>query len=78
MNQGKMIFYLLTILCMYPIIKTEITTGPRGGQGNHTEKTTLFDPIQMANLQECYGHRRDETEYLWHLFNWRRLNPIEQ
>ncbi|KAM9591119.1 uncharacterized protein ACIBXB_006056 [Morphnus guianensis] len=50
-----------------PIIKTEETTGPRGGAGDCTRKTTPFDPIQMANLQECYGHKpgETETEYLW-------------
>lgn len=50
-----------------PIIKTEETTGPRGGAGNHTQKITQFDSIQLANLQECYGRKpgETETEYLW-------------
>lgn len=52
-----------------PFIKTKATTGPRGGQGNGTQKTTPYDPIQMADLQERCGHRPSETEteseYLW-------------
>lgn len=50
-----------------PIIKTEVTTGPWGGQRNHNQTPALFDQIQMAILQEHYSHKpaETETEYLW-------------
>lgn len=51
------------------IIKTKATAGPRGAQGNGTQKTTLDDPIQRADSQECHGCKpgetETETEYLW-------------
>lgn len=50
-----------------PTTKTEVTTGPRGEQRNDNQTPTLFDQIQMANLQECYSPKPGETgtEYLW-------------
>lgn len=45
-----------------PIIKTKATTGPRGAQGNGTQKTTLDDPIERADLQGCHGRKPGETE----------------
>ncbi|GAB0205021.1 hypothetical protein GRJ2_002967700 [Grus japonensis] len=55
------------VLLVRPIIKTEVTTGPRGGVGNHITKTTPFDAIQIANLQERYSRKpqETETEYVW-------------
>lgn len=37
--------------------------------GNCTRKTTLFDPLQRANLQNQYSRNpgETETEYLWRL-----------
>uniref|UniRef100_A0A8C3K6U7 Uncharacterized protein n=1 Tax=Calidris pygmaea TaxID=425635 RepID=A0A8C3K6U7_9CHAR len=50
-----------------PIIKTEITTGPRGGNPRNTTRTSPWDPLQLSNLQEKYSRNADETEtqYLW-------------
>ena len=54
-------------LAVRPIIKTEETTGPRGGVRSRISKTTPFDPIQIAHLQDRYGRKpgETETEYLW-------------
>uniref|UniRef100_A0A8B9NK43 Uncharacterized protein n=1 Tax=Accipiter nisus TaxID=211598 RepID=A0A8B9NK43_9AVES len=65
--QNKIILHYPPEYEARPIIKTEETTRPWGGAGDRTRKTTPFDPIQMANLQECYGCKpgATENEYLW-------------
>lgn len=73
MAQTKLIVYIhlsLPYSQVRPIIKSEVTTGPRGGKGESTTKTTPFYSIQMTNLQDRYGHkpRETETEYLRGVF----------
>lgn len=52
---------------MNPIIKTETSEGPHGGQRRNIVKVSLWDPLQLGNLQEKYKWRagETETEYLW-------------
>uniref|UniRef100_A0A8C3KK66 Uncharacterized protein n=1 Tax=Calidris pygmaea TaxID=425635 RepID=A0A8C3KK66_9CHAR len=45
-----------------PIIKTEITTGPRGDNPRNTMQTSPWDPLQLSNLQEKYSRNAGETE----------------
>lgn len=33
------------------------STRPQGGEENHTQITIPFDPIQVADLQENFGHK---------------------
>lgn len=55
---------------MKPIIKTEISEGPQGLQKRNVTKTTPWNPLQMANLQEKYKRQTGEieTEYIWRLY----------
>lgn len=50
-NQKKMILYLLP-------------TPPesQGGEENHTQITIPFDPIQVADLQDDFGHKAGDIE----------------
>lgn len=35
---------------------------PHDGEDNHTQITIPFDPIQVADLQENFGHKPGDTE----------------
>ena len=49
-----------------PDIKAEVSAGSQWGNERNTTRTISRDPLQLANLQEKYGWKPDEseTEYL--------------
>jgi len=53
-----------------PITKAEVSAGRQGANCRDTIKTTPWDPLELANLQEKSGQKpaKSETEYLWHIF----------
>lgn len=52
-----------------PIIKTEVSVGPRVSNQKNITGTILWDPLPLANLQEKYWWKpgESEIEYLWHV-----------
>lgn len=44
------------------IKKTEVFKGPKEGQKNNMVRTTPWDPLQVANIQEKYGWKPGESE----------------
>lgn len=53
-NQKKMILYLL--------LTPPESTRPQGGEENHTQITIPFDPVQVADLQDDFGHKPGDIE----------------